>query len=186
LVATSVQLRLAKKGANGAPEALMQHLDLAQQLVRDNLEEARKSIWNMRSQVLETGDLASALKGILEQMAQGTDIRTQFHLSGHLRRLAPVVENNVLRVGQEAISNAVRQAAAKSISVDLVFGEKSFRLTVMDDGKGFEPAKPLSGKGCFGLVGMQERATQMHGELSVRRASPRGTEVSLRVPLMGD
>jgi signal transduction histidine kinase len=186
LVATSVQLRLAKKGADGAPEALIQHLDLAQQLVRENLEEARKSIWNMRSQVLETGDLASALKGILEQMAQGTQLRTDFHLSGRLRRLAPVLENNVLRVGQEAISNAVRHAAATSISVDLVFGEKVFRLTVTDNGNGFDSAKPMSGNGCFGLVGMHERAAQMHGELSVRPASPHGTEISLRVPLSSE
>jgi signal transduction histidine kinase len=186
LVATSVQLRLAKKGANGAPEALIQHLDLAQQLVRENLEEARKSIWNMRSQVLETGDLASALKGILQQMAQGTQIHTEFHVNGRQRRLAPVLENNVLRIGQEAISNAVRHAAAASIFVHLVFDEKVFRLTVTDDGRGFDPAKPMSGNGGFGLVGMRERATQMHGELSVRPTSRRGTEVSLRVPLSGD
>src|SRR5262249_41486891 len=67
LAATSVQLRLAKKQVSGASEQLEHHLDAAQNLVRGSLQEARNSIWNMRSHVLETGDLAAALGGILEQ-----------------------------------------------------------------------------------------------------------------------
>jgi signal transduction histidine kinase len=185
LVATSVQLRLARKSATGDPELLTQRLDLAQQLVRENLEEARKSIWNMRSQVLETGDLGSALHGILEQMADGTDIRTGFHVTGHPRRLAPVLENNLLRIGQEAISNAVRHAHARCISVDLDFAEREFRITVKDDGRGLDPTKPPSGDGGFGVVGMRERAHHIQGQLEVRTAPGKGTEISLRIPIPG-
>ena len=96
LVATSVQLRLAKKMSSTSPDSLGQHLDSAQQLVRSSLEEARKSIWNMRSQVLETGDLASALQGILKQMADGSELKTAFEVTGHDGRRAlarvPVLE----------------------------------------------------------------------------------------------
>jgi signal transduction histidine kinase len=186
LVATSVQLRLARKSANGAPEALTRHLELAQQLVSENLEEARKSIWEMRSQVLETSDLAGALNGILRQMADGTEIQTECLVSGRPRRLAPMLENNILRIGQEAISNAVRHSHATRIEVELVFDEKDFRLVVKDDGAGFDPVKPPVGDGGFGLVGMRERAAHIKSQLEIRAAAPQGTEIVLHLPLAGD
>ena len=186
LVATSVQLRLAKKQAAGAPDSLHQNLDTAQQLVRSSLEEARNSIWNMRSQVLETGDLAAALKNILQQMADGTETETRFDVAGRPRRLAPMVESNLLRVGQEAITNATKHAQARQIKVKLEFGEKHFRLVVTDDGRGFEPASPSRESGGFGLVGMRERAAELNGELNIRSATGQGAEVNLRLPLSGE
>jgi signal transduction histidine kinase len=186
LVATSVQLRLARKSANGAPEALTRHLDSAQQLVSENLEEARKSIWDMRSQVLETSDLAGALNGILKQMADGTEIKTECHVSGRLRRLAPVLENNILRIGQEAISNAIRHSNGTRIRLELVFEEKDFRLVVKDDGRGFDPVKLPDGDGGFGLVGMRERAAHIKSALEIRTKAGQGTEIVLEVPLAGD
>jgi len=183
LVATSVQLRLAKKHAANSPESLHQHLDTAQQLVRGSLEEARNSIWNMRSQVLETGDLADALRNILQQMADGTEMKTRFEVTGHARRLAPMLESNLLRAGQEAITNAAKHSQARQIAVRLDFGEKQFRLVVTDDGVGFDPAKPQPGGGGFGLVGMRERAAVLKGELDIRSAPGQGAEVCLSVPL---
>jgi signal transduction histidine kinase len=183
LTATSVQLRLATKYADGASELTNHHLDMAQQLVRGSLAEARNSIWNMRSQVLETGDLAGALENILKQMVDGTGLETDFQVTGRKRRLAPVTENNLLRVGQEAITNATKHARAKHVKVTLDFGEKQFSLTVADDGRGFDPAHPRSSDGGFGLVGMQERAIELKGELKVRSAPDQGTEINLYVPL---
>src|SRR5215831_13812782 len=90
LAATSVHLRLAKKNANGSPAPVTHHLEVAQQLVKESLEEARNSIWNMRSQVLENNDLAGALKGILDQMADGTGLEVSLETQGRVRRLAPV------------------------------------------------------------------------------------------------
>lgn len=186
LAATSVQLRLARKLAGGDLEALHHHLDSAQQLVRDSLEEARSSIWNTRSQVLETGDLPTALDGILKQMADGTELTTSLDITGRPRRFAPVLENNLLRVGQEAITNAVRHARAKKINVTLNFGERQFRLSVRDDGQGFDPAKPPQSPGGFGLLGMRERAQELKGDLQVRSKPDQGTEITLTVPLSGE
>ncbi|TAK98262.1 MAG: sensor histidine kinase [Verrucomicrobia bacterium] len=186
LTATSVQLRLAKKTSELDNERLQHHLDAAQQLVGDSLEEARNSIWNMRSQVLETGDLVSALESILKQMTEGAELQTRFQVTGRARRLSPVIENNVLRVGQEAITNAARHARAKQILVQLDFSEKQFRLIVRDDGAGFDPAQPPRSTGGFGLVGMRERATGLKGELKIESAAGRGTEIQLLLPLTGE
>jgi signal transduction histidine kinase len=186
LAATSVQLRLAKKHLDGGPEQLEHHLDSAQNLVRGSLEEARNSIWNMRSHVLENGDLAEALSGILKQMADGTEVATTFETTGRTRRLAPVIENNLLRIGQEAITNATKHAGAKHIRVGLDFGEKRLCLTVNDDGRGFDALHPPQSQGGFGLLGMRERATDLNGDLKVQSSPGEGTTVNLTVPLSGE
>lgn len=183
LAATSVQLRLAKKFLNGASETSAGYLDTAQQLVRESLEESRDTIWNMRAHVLESNDLAHALNQILKQMADGTDIETHFKVVGYSRRLAPVVENNILRIGQEAICNATKHSGAKKIGVTLEFLEKQFRLQVTDNGRGFDPNNPPFSEGGFGLIGMRERAIELKGQLNIHSSPGRGAEIILKAPL---
>jgi len=186
LTATSVQLQLAKIHAAGDSPSVGRYLDQALQMVRDCLEEARNSIWNMRPQVLETGDLTGALKNILQQLSDGVIADTRFEVTGRERRLSAVIETNVLRLGQEAVTNAVKHARATRVLMRLEFGEKHFTLTVSDDGRGFDPASPPPSEGGFGLVGMQERAQALNGQLTVRSAPREGTEISLRIPLLGE
>jgi signal transduction histidine kinase len=186
LTATSVQLQLVKIHASGASNSASHHIELAQQMVRDSLEEARNSIWNMRPQVLETGDLVNALKNILKQLSVGIVSDSQFEVVGRERRLPAIIENNVLRLGQEAIANAVNHAQAKQIKVTLEFGEKHFSLSVADDGRGFDPANPPPSEGGFGLVGMKERAKELNGKLKVRSAPNQGTEINFSIPLVGE
>jgi signal transduction histidine kinase len=97
-----------------------------------------------------------------------------------------VVENNVLRLGQEAITNAVKHAGARHIHVRLQFDEHQFSLTVVDDGRGFDPANPPRSEGGFGLVGMHGRAQELNGQLKIRTAPEQGTEVSFSVPLAAE
>ena len=183
LAATSVQLRLAKKYLNGNSGAVTGYLDAAQQLVRDSLEESRNSIWNMRAHVLETEDLPGALNGILKHLADGTDVVTNFDIIGRSRRLAPVVENNILRIGQEAISNATKHSGAKHIHVILEYQDQQFRLSVKDDGHGFDPNNPPASDGGFGLIGMRERAAELRGNLRILSAPNQGAEITLIAPL---
>jgi signal transduction histidine kinase len=159
------------------------HLGRAKKLVRDSLKEARNSIWQMRSQVLETGSLVSALKNILEQMSANIVLVTHFEAVGEERRFSPIIEDNILRLGQEAITNAVKHARARKISVTMDFGKNYYSLTVTDDGRGFDPANPPPSEGGFGLVGMQERADELKGKLKVRTAPNQGTEINFWIPL---
>ncbi len=182
LAATSVQLALAKKNVNGASEALGHHLETAHELVRESLAEARDSIWNMRAHVLESRDMAGALREIAKQRCEGTGIETSVEVSGESRRFAPMVENNLLRIGQEAIFNATKYAHARRITVKLEFGAKEFRLIVRDDGCGFDAAHPPSADS-FGLTAMRERAGELKGELQVNSDRERGTEVVFTMPL---
>lgn len=186
LTAISLCLRLAKRHAVHAGDALNQQLDAAQELVHANLAEARNSIWNMRAQVLETGDLPSALRHVLKQMTEGSGCRTDFNVSGRVRRLAPVTENNLLRIGQEAITNAIRHAQALHLSLHLHFGEDQFCLTVQDDGLGFDPRQTPASTGGFGLAGIRERAREMNGLLEILSTPGQGTRIVLNIPLPRD
>jgi signal transduction histidine kinase len=183
LTATSVQLQLANIRSNDGSTATRHHLELAQQLVRDSLEEARNSIWNMRSQVLETGSLVNALKNILKHLAEDVVLQTHFRVTGRERRLPAVIENNALRLGQEAITNVVKHARANHISVFIHFGEKNFSLTVTDDGCGFDPAHPPASEGGFGVVGMRERVAELNGKLTINTEPNEGTEIEFSIPL---
>jgi signal transduction histidine kinase len=183
LTAISFQLRIAKKSATATDAFLNEHLDAAQELARSSLAEARNSIWNMRSQVLETTDLAGALENILKQMVEGLDCQTEIKVTGPKRRLAPVTENNLLRFGQEAITNAVRHAQAGQITVQLDCGDKYFRLSVRDDGCGFDSSHPPKSSGGFGLLGIRERAKELQGEFEIQSAVGKGTTVSMTIPL---
>ena len=182
LGAISMHLEMVKEKLGREPEKVAKHLDIAHQTARLSLGEARNSIWNMRSQVLENSDLVSALRGILEQLVDDTEIRHQFATSGAVRRLAPAVENNLLRVGQEAITNAVKHARAKNIEVTMEFAEADVCLTVRDDGGGFDPAR-ASGGGHFGMIGLRERTAQMGGKLNVESSPGQGTVVKIRIPI---
>jgi signal transduction histidine kinase len=183
LGAISMQLELAKDKVPPQANGLGSHLETAHQLVRSSLAEARRSIWNMRSQVLETGDLAKALEGILLQLAHDTGIHARMKVSGLKRRLSAVAENNILRIGQEAIINAFKHSGAERIDVALDFLDGSIRLRVTDDGRGFDPNETRIQDDSFGLTTMRERAALMHGELRLKTGVGQGTTITLEVPM---
>lgn len=184
LGAISVQLELARTHAAEIGEAARQHLGAAHKLARAALADARESIWDMRSQVLEQCDLGEALDRILQRMCDGTALAAQMEVEGARRRLPPIVENNLLRIGQEAITNACKHARASRINVTLAFSGRTVRLTVEDDGVGFVPASaPNPERRSFGLVGIRERADLLGGTCVLTSAPGEGTRVTVTVPV---
>lgn len=180
LSAISVQLELARNHAGEINQATRHRLAIAHQLTREALAEARESIWNMRSHVLEKVDLADALQGILFQATDGTGIDPRFAVEGESRRLPPIVENNLLRMGQEAITNAVKHAIPRRIALNLKFEGRTVTLSVEDDGVGFVVgAKPEGERRSYGLVGMGERADLLGGKIQIDSTPGKGTSVSV-------
>ena len=178
LGAISVQLELARGHANEISAAARNHLGAALKLARAALTEARDSIWNMRSQVLEKGDLGQALERILVQMTEGMSVTPNMRIEGASRRLAPVIENNLLRIGQEAITNASKHAKPTRIDVTLAFDGRTVRLAVEDDGVGFLIESQSGGDHRnFGLVGIKERAELLGGTIEIKSAPGQGTRI---------
>jgi signal transduction histidine kinase len=184
ILGVSVQLEIVARLFKASPETAKSHLDRARWLVRSSMAEARRYVWDLRSQSLEDRDLPAALSEMTRRLTAETDIHTQFEVGGTLRPLPQQVENNLLRIGQEAVNNAVRHSGAGNISVRLQFDATSVRLSVRDDGRGFDPEAGAGGpNGHFGLVGMRERAREMGGEVRVAARPGGGCEVEVGVPV---
>jgi signal transduction histidine kinase len=181
----SVQLELVARVLSVSTEKAQTHLDQARILVRNSLAEARRSVWDLRSQALESGSLPTALAETARQLTSGTPIQAQVQVNGAYRELPTQIENNLLRIGQEAITNAVKHSGAQHLRIELKFAARRVRLSVRDDGRGFSDGqtKPSATGGHFGLVGMRERAAQISGKLSVESAPGEGTEISVDVPV---
>jgi signal transduction histidine kinase len=182
LSAISVQLELARTHAGEISASARHHLGSAHRLAREALAEARESIWNMRSHVLERCDLPDALHGILVQMTEDTGVTPNMQVDGARRPLPPVAENNLLRIGQEAITNASKHAKPSRIEVTLTFEPRTVRLAVEDDGVGFSMgAQPSGDRRSFGLVGMKERAQLLGGAVEIKSAPGKGTRVLVTI-----
>jgi signal transduction histidine kinase len=169
--------RLLAEDREKGKRLLQNALDLA----HEGMAEARRSAHALRPQVLEEGDLAGALERMTRQLSADQATRIAFRLNGTPRPLPPEVAEQLLRIGQEALTNALHHGQASAISVDLTFAHVELRLCVEDDGRGFAVDSPLSTAG-FGLTGMQERASIIGAELDVTSEPGRGTRVHLTWP----
>jgi PAS domain S-box-containing protein len=173
-----LQLGAAERVMADAPEQGQAHLQTAGDLAREGLAEARRSVQALRPQALEEEDLAGALARMVEQLNSDPSTRIAFRRDGMPRPLPPDVADHLLRVGQEALTNALRHAQAREVGVELSFAGEELRLCVTDDGRGFAmEARPR--KGGFGLTGMQERAGLIGAQLSVDSQPGSGTRVEL-------
>ncbi len=188
--AITLQLNLCAKLAENPNEprsSLRQRLDLASRLLEYARTESKRSISDLRSQALEAGDLVSALSKVAEQFGLGENLRVDVSVEGRPRRLSGAVENNLLRICQEALANAVRHGQARQVAIDLAFAQSSVALKVRDAGRGFDVSSAVSEQdGHFGLMGIRERAKRLGGRFQLDSAPGRGTQVFVEIPVPAD
>jgi len=183
-VAVSVQLEVVARLLATSTDAAREHLEQARTMTRECLAEARSSIWNLRSQGAAQNDLASALTHAAERITANSNVKARVQVSGTFRPIDSRIEAELLRIGQEAITNVVRHAQAQHADITLLFQDKLLRMTVRDDGRGFEgDPKELMQNGHFGLTGMRERAQQIGARFTVTSARNEGTEVRVEVAI---
>jgi PAS domain S-box-containing protein len=158
------------------PEAAAKHIRGARDLARDSLTEARRSVHALRPQALEKAEFADALRAIITNTTTGTSLRSDFQVKGDPRKLQSSVEENLLHIGQEALTNALRHARATKFQARLFFDSQAVRLELRDNGKGFV-VDEVNGGG-FGLIGMKERAQQIGATLAVTSKPGAGTTIT--------
>jgi PAS domain S-box-containing protein len=175
------QVGAAKQVLMDDLEATQAHLDLIKELARTGLIEARRSVVALRPQLLEEGSLQSALHRLVAQIrSAATDTTLYDEIKGAVYALPAEVENNLLRIGQEALTNAIRHANADEIRVELVYDRDQVCLRVQDNGQGFGVGSIPSSEG-FGLLGMSERAERIGAQLTIRSQPGQGTEIIVTV-----
>jgi signal transduction histidine kinase/ligand-binding sensor domain-containing protein len=160
------------------------YLDLARRMAQHSLTEARRSVMNLRSAALNNQDLCAALQTGARNWTEGAAVDVEVDVSGDVRRLPEDMEQNLLRIAQEAVTNALKHAHPTKIIVKLHHEGQDLKLRVTDNGCGFEPDDAFAGMGGhFGLIGIRERAEHIGGELRLESQPGCGTQVEISVPL---
>jgi signal transduction histidine kinase/ligand-binding sensor domain-containing protein len=154
----------------------------ARRLIQAHIKEARHSIAELRSPSFDVDDLAKALRDFGKKATLDTTIRFEFSALGSPAHLSPGMRTQLLRIGQEAITNAVRHASSTYVSVKLVCEPTSVHLRVADDGEGFDTDAPVKEEH-YGLLMMRERSEQVGGTVDIDSTRGGGTRVDVKVPL---
>lgn len=183
-VGVSVQLEIANQLlAHEQVDAARQQIDQTRAYVREGIDEARRSIWDLRAASAQN-TLPTRISRAAEQTGTPS-LQVQVHISGTYRPLDPAIENEILRIAQESLANVSHHSRASSATLSLTYKPGELVLSIIDNGRGFSinEVPSHSGNGHFGLQGMRERAHNISGYLSVISSPEQGTQVKLTVPL---
>lgn len=168
-------------------EKAIQKLGEIDGLIKQIIKEVRKVTFNLKPTVLGDYGLQAALNVFVTEMAKLVETNLVFESEGEVERLPQKVEDNIFRITQEAINNAIKYSDAKRVQVSLRQAESEVVVEVRDDGKGFDTKKveerSVNIESGRGLFNMYERSEYINGQLSIQSAPGRGTTVRLAVPV---
>lgn len=171
-----VQINAAEQTTPDKNEETWSHLEKARALARRSLDEARRSILLLRSSDLQDSDLLSAIEKIGRHLLTDESIQLEAVREGDAYELPDEIETELLRVGQEAVANAIRHSGAKKISISLHYLPHEVMLRVSDDGTGSLQRAPG-----LGIRGMEERMERIRGNLEIIAQPQVGTAVCASV-----
>jgi PAS domain S-box-containing protein len=179
-----VQLEAAQDASScGYRKEADDHLHRAGELARRSLSEARRSVHALRPQALQEHNFWDALKGIIKNTTVGTALHATFAEQGKLPELPQIWQENLLHIGQEALTNTLKYAHASNFETRISYKSRKLRLELHDDGDGFRVKDRHDG---VGLAGMRERVEQMRGELRITSARGKGTKITVVLPCNGE
>lgn len=166
------------------PPAATRALELARRMLRHTRLEARRSVWDLRSRVLEKHGLIAALHAMAEASVGPAGPRVDVSSTGGDRALPPAVEFHLFRIAQEGLANALKHGSARSITITVQHTATETRLSLHDDGLGFAAQAADSAPGLhFGLLGMRDRAAKIGAELQVTSSPGHGCTITAIVPV---
>jgi signal transduction histidine kinase len=182
LTGVAFQLETMNRLREHPPELSHRHLFLARQILSGSREDVRRSVWNLRSNVLEGRLLREALEYIASGLVEGSGIAVTTGGTGEENELPDLIAGNLLMLAKECITNALKHSSPTLIHLDVDYEPDLVTLTVTDDGCGFdlEQAKGPH-QGHFGLQGMRERSLRLGGDLEINSSPGGGTKVIIRV-----
>ena len=184
MAAIALHLEAAQALAATRPEAAPAQIDRALALARTNMEEARRSVLDLRASPLAGRTLPEALRTLGQEFASDAGIPIQIMVDPHVGRLPAALETGLYRITQEALTNIRKHAGRAAATVTLLRESDAVRLTVDDTGVGFDPAAVTPGAtGGFGLTGMRERAHLLAGRLEIASAPGQGAHLVVTAPI---
>jgi signal transduction histidine kinase len=182
LAGIALQLEAVAGSLDTSPKTARSSLDVARQMLRYSQEETRRSVMDLRSAALERHDLTGALADLVQQMTYGTSAHAEVRVDGAPRRLDASEEHHLLRIGLEALTNALKHSGAQRIEIILRFRPDLTELIVEDNGRGIGANGSEISGGHFGLLGIRERVDKLGGTLHIHSEPGAGTRLSVSVP----
>jgi signal transduction histidine kinase len=164
----------------GDPEPILTRLNHARNLAAVSLQEARRSVMALRPRKPEGADLLGGLRSLADRMLAGTDIQVELEQIGNPRPLRTRTEEELLRMAQEMLTNALRHGRARWVRVVLQFERQQVRLSIEDDGKGFDPSANAAG---YGMRSIRESLKQLKGHLDVDSSQGLGSRITITLPI---
>jgi signal transduction histidine kinase len=189
---TSIVMNLEAAEGDVPPSSTraQQHLDQARLTARESLTEARRLVWALRPEALESASLPEVLGRLAERWSTESGVFAGVSTTGTTCPLPSEVESALFRVAQEALNNARKHAlGASRVALTLSYMGETVALDVRDDGAGFDPAREVGRvrdreSGGFGLKGMRERVEGVGGLLSVESAPGEGSTLTVELPVV--
>ncbi len=182
LVAVTLHFNAAAESLDPCSPVHRQLVRIRKEVERD-IREARQCIQGLRSPVLMNQDLITALRSTMDNAVRDNPVRGRMTVQGKPFQASAMVEQQLLRIGQEAILNAVRHAQASELKVALSYEKHAIKLRVADDGCGFTPSSVAGDyAGHYGLKIMEERAVEVAGALKLTTAIHAGTVIEAVIP----
>jgi signal transduction histidine kinase len=180
LAGVALQLDGLDKVAENDPSQISSRLGLARQMLRHTRVEARRSVWDLRSKVLEIQGLGTALRSMAAGSSSDEGPSVVLDICELTRPLPPGSDFHLLRIGQEALANAIKHASASEVVISLRETADAVQLTVRDDGCGFVPASPEAPvTSHFGILGIHERVNKIGASLDIQSSPGHGCTVSV-------
>jgi PAS domain S-box-containing protein len=179
----SMQLGAAREVVKAGTGSVLRYVERASDMAQFGLAEARRSAFSLQPTIIEESGLIEALQRMVERSNIPGRLRCNFLSTGVPQdSLPPAVQQELLRIAQEAMSNALRHAKPTVVSVHLRCHPPNLVLEVVDNGSGIDDPQ-AAGKEGFGFSNMRARAAQIGAQLEVRTAEGRGTTIAVRVPM---
>ncbi|HYG20481.1 MAG TPA: ATP-binding protein [Ohtaekwangia sp.] len=185
---TSLKFQIESIDTHRDAADIQRKLAEIQQLITQVIKEVRRVTFNLKPTVLGDYGLQSALNVFIREIGKVTDIDITYQTEGDVTvRLPQKVENNIFRIIQEAINNAIKYSGANAIAVTLQQGDHDLTITVNDNGTGFDEklveSRSVNIESGRGFFNMYERTEYVNGKLEIRSAPGHGTTVVLVVPV---
>lgn len=183
LAGVALQLDGLAKVAQADPAQISSRLGLARRMLRHTRVEARRSVWDLRSKVLELQGLGTALRSMAAGASSDEGPNVVLEIGELTRPLPNGSDFHLLRIAQEALANAIKHAAARELLISLQETPNAVVLTVRDDGHGFVPAPPDAPvTSHFGMLGMYERVEKIGASLDIQSSPGHGCTVTVTLP----
>jgi signal transduction histidine kinase len=178
-----LQLEAAEQALENDASHAQEHIDKARRLARESLNEARRSVWALRPKALEQDSLITTMRQLMDELSRDTDVTPEFSISGKEYALPADIEDAILRIFQESLTNIKKHAGASKLKAALVIREKSVVLSIEDDGVGFDTSTLKHGR--FGLISMRERVKLLGGSFDIISEKAKGTRIVVTIPVKG-